>query len=116
MFDVLHDHGYECTMFYSSYFDYTSFRDFLKQRGLAAMYDADTMPGPRKTTPVAWGLKEEETTAAIRAQIQSYAAHQHKFFLTYVPAAPHNPFDGTPAQFKKFKPGTIGDFTPAVYE
>jgi arylsulfatase A-like enzyme len=112
MFDVLHDHGYECAMFYSSYLDYTSFRDFLKPRGLAAMYDADTMPGPRKTPAVSWGLKEEETTAAIRTQIQSYAAHRQKFFLTYVPAAPHNPFDGTPARFKKFKPGTVGDYTP----
>ncbi len=49
---------------------------------------------------------------AIRVQIQNYAAHQQKFFLTYVPAAPHNPFDGTPGQFKKFKPGKFGDFTP----
>ena len=54
LFEVLHDHGYTCSMFYSSFFDYTGFRDFLKNRGLDEMYDADTMPGQRSTQRVAW--------------------------------------------------------------
>lgn len=112
IFDVLHEHGYECSMFYSSYFDYTSFGDFLQRRGLDPMYDADSMPGPRTTAPVSWGLKEEETAAAIREQIGRYATNHQKFFLTYVPAAPHNPFDGTPNRFRKFKLGQVGDYTP----
>jgi len=112
IFEVLRDHGYECDLFYSSYIDYTSFRDFLARRDLDAIYDADTMPGPRKIPQVSWGLKEEVTADAIREQIKKYATQKTKFFLTYTPVAPHNPFDGTPAQFKKFKPDTLGDYTP----
>jgi glucan phosphoethanolaminetransferase (alkaline phosphatase superfamily) len=112
IFEVLHQNGYTCSLFDSCFFDYASFRDFLARRGLDAKYDADTMPGLRKTPPVSWGLKEEATLDAIRAQIQNYAMQKTNFFLTYLPVAPHNPFDGTPRQFKKFKPEIIGDFTP----
>jgi glucan phosphoethanolaminetransferase (alkaline phosphatase superfamily) len=112
IFEVLHQNGYTCSLFDSCFFDYASFRDLLARRGLDAKYDADTMPGPRKTPPVSWGLKEEATLDAIRAQIQNYATQKTNFFLTYLPVAPHNPFDGTPRQFKKFKPEIIGDFTP----
>lgn len=115
IFETLHDHGYDCSMFYSSFFDYTDFRDFLRNRGLGEMYDADTMPGVRKTKPVSWGLNEEETLDAMRAQIKQYAASKQKFFMTYVPAAPHNPFDGTPHQFRKWKMEKIGDLTPFYY-
>src|SRR6185312_4999632 len=61
---------------------------------------------------VSWGLQEEETLGAIRNQIKTYAANKQKFFLTYVPAAPHNPFDGTPRRFQKNKMNKIGDLTP----
>jgi phosphoglycerol transferase MdoB-like AlkP superfamily enzyme len=112
MFEVLHQNGYTCSLFDSCFFDYSSFRDFLARRGLDAMYDADTMPGPRKIPPVSWGLKEETTVDAIREQIKKYATQKTKFFLTYAPVAPHNPFDGTPAQFNKYKLDKIGDYTP----
>ena len=112
IFELLHDHGYTCSMFYSSYFDYTGFRDFLKGRDLDGMYDADTMPGQRKAQPVSWGLREEETLGAIRAQIKRYAARREKFFLTYVPAAPHYPYDGTPTRFTRFQKHDMGDYTP----
>ena len=49
---------------------------------------------------------------AIQAQIRRYADQKQKFFLTYVPAAPHNPFDGTPSRFCRFKKGQMNDFTP----
>jgi len=112
IFETLHDNGYTCSMFYSSFFDYTDFRDFLRKRGIDGMYDADTMPGTRTNRPVSWGLQEEETLGAIRQQIKNYAANKQKFFLTYVPAAPHNPFDGTPRQFQKYKMQKFGDLTP----
>ena len=115
IFEALHDNGYTCSMFYSSFFDYTDFRDFLRNRDLEGMYDADTMPGTRTSQPVSWGLQEEETLGAIRQQIKTYAANQQKFFLTYVPAAPHNPFDGTPRQFQKRKMEKIGDLTPFYF-
>jgi hypothetical protein len=112
LFEVLHEAGYTCSMFYSSYFDYTGFRDFLKNRGLDEMYDADTMPGQRGSERVEWGLLEEETLGAIRAQLQKYAQTKQRFCLTYVPAAPHNPFDKIPKAFRKFTMKEVGDFTP----
>jgi len=112
IFEVLHQNGFACSLFDSCFFDYTGFQEFLARRGLDGKYDADTMPGPRKIPPVAWGLKEEVTLDAMRAQIQGYAAKKTKFFLTYLPVAPHNPFDGTPVKFKKFKPEIMGDYTP----
>lgn len=112
LFEVLHDHGYTCSLFYSSFLDYTGFRDFLRGRGLDEMYDADTMPGRRATEPLSWGLREEETLGAMRARIQNYATNQQPFFLTYVPVAPHFPYDGIPRQFMKFKPTEMGDSTP----
>ena len=111
LFEVLHDNGYSNSLFYSSYFDYTGFRDFLRGRGIDEMYDADTMPGG-SVKAVSWGLREDDTLGAITNQIKKYAAAKQKFCLTYVPAAPHNPFDGTPDRFKKFPHGQFGDFTP----
>jgi arylsulfatase A-like enzyme len=112
LFDVFHDNGYASSLFYSSFLDYTGFRDFLENRGIDELYDADTMPGPRKTERVSWGLREEETLDAIRNQIKRYAVGNQRFFITYVPAAPHYPYDRVPAAFQRFKPGEIGDYTP----
>jgi sulfatase-like protein len=112
LFEILHDHNYTCSLFYSSYIDYTGFRDFLSGRSLDAIYDADTMPGPRKLPPVSWGLREEETLNAMQEQIKKYAAQKKKFFLTFVPAAPHNPFDAVSDPFRKRRLNIPGDFTP----
>jgi phosphoglycerol transferase MdoB-like AlkP superfamily enzyme len=113
LFEILHDHHYSCSVFDSCFLDYTDFRDFLKGRDLDAVYDADTMPGPRKFPPVDWGLREEETLAAMQEQIKKYAAQKQKFFLTYTPVAPHNPFDGLSDRFHQRHMGPMGDFTPA---
>ena len=111
LFEALHDQGYACSLFYSSFFTYTGFGDFLQGRGLDAMYDAESMPGQRSTQPVAWGLREEETLVAMREQIKKYAAGDKRFFLTYVPAAPHFPYDDIPIQFHKNKLTKVGDCT-----
>ncbi len=113
IFEVLHENGYRSSLFYSSFFDYTGFRDFLKGRGIDEMYDADTMPGAQKSRRVSWGLHEDETLGAIQNRIRQYAAEGDKFFLTYIPAAPHNPFDGAPARFRKHRKEYLNDFTPA---
>jgi hypothetical protein len=110
IFEILRENDYDCSVFYSSFFDYTGFGDFLNGRGIDKMYDADTMPGQRKTTPVSWGLREEETLGAIQEQIRKYAASKQKFFLTYVPAAPHYPYDNIPKRFCKYQTGKIGDY------
>jgi hypothetical protein len=112
IFEVFHDSGYASSLFYSSFFDYTGFRDFLKNRGIDELYDADTMPGQRKTERVSWGVREEETLGAIRNQIKKYAGGNQRFLLTYVPAAPHYPYDRVPEAFNHFKPSAVGDFTP----
>jgi phosphoglycerol transferase MdoB-like AlkP superfamily enzyme len=111
IFEVLHEQGYDCSMFYSSFADFTGFRDFLRGRAVE-LHDADNMPGQRSTPRVSWGLREEETLAAMRGQIQKYAGGGKKFFLTYVPAAPHYPYDAVPDRFRKFKPGDSNDYTP----
>ena len=46
LFEVFHDNGYTCSLFFSSLFDYAGLRDFLNQRGMDEMYDANNMPGP----------------------------------------------------------------------
>ena len=112
IFEVFHDSGYTSSLFYSSFLDYTGFRDFLKNRRIDELYDADSMPGRRKTEPVSWGLREEETLDAIRNQLKKYAGGNQRFFLTYVPAAPHYPYDHIPEAFNHFKRSAIGDFTP----
>jgi phosphoglycerol transferase MdoB-like AlkP superfamily enzyme len=112
IFEVLHDNDYSCSLFYSSFLDYTGFRNFLANRGFDAVYDADTMPGERKTEAVSWGLREEETLAAMQNQIKAYAASKKRFFLTYVPAAPHYPYDKMPDRFHKYKIGEMGDYSP----
>lgn len=111
LFEVLHEHGYRNSIFYSSYYDYTGFRSFLKQRGIDDMYDADTMPGPHTLRPVSWGLPEVETVSAICSQLQSYSSNHVKFFLTYIPAAPHYPCDGIPKEFQKFGTNTVSSPT-----
>jgi arylsulfatase A-like enzyme len=112
LFEIFHDLGYNCSFFDSCYFDYDDERDFLKDRGLDEMYDADTMPVARTLPAVSWGLREEETLAAMQNQIKQYAAAKTKFFLTYAPVAPHNPFDALPDRFRQRRVRQMGDFTP----
>jgi arylsulfatase A-like enzyme len=115
VFEVLGQNGYECSLFYSSFFDYTGFRSFLRDRHLAEMYDADTMPGAERSERVSWGLKEETTVQAIRSQIRKHAGDGKRFFLTYIPAAPHYPYDKIPREFCKFLREQYGDFTPLYF-
>jgi len=112
LFDVFHNQGYACSLFFSSLFDYAGFRDFLNHRGIDEMYDADNMPGARESERVSWGVREERTLEAMVSQIKKYAAHDQRFFLTYIPAAPHYPYDGVPERFRKRTAGPLGDFTP----
>ena len=112
LFDVMRENGYSSSLFFSSLFDYAGFRDFLNQRGIDEMYDAHNMPGPRRGEQVSWGLREEDTLQAIQGQIRKYAAGRQRFFLTYIPAAPHYPYDAVPDRFRKFKTVRMGDYTP----
>jgi Sulfatase len=113
LFEILHGAGYHCSVFYSSFFDYTGFKDYLQERDIETMYDMDNMPGRENSPVVAWGLREETTAHAIQDQIKEYATNHEPFFLTYVPVAPHNPFDGVPDQFRKFHLKDVSDYTPS---
>jgi len=113
VFEVLAEQGRDCSIFYSSYLDYTGFRNFLHNRQLTKMYDADTMPGEQGAERISWGLTEESTARAIRQQLQKYAGSGERFFLTYVPAAPHYPYDKIPKEFRKFKLSNFGDYSSA---
>jgi phosphoglycerol transferase MdoB-like AlkP superfamily enzyme len=112
IFEILHEHGYVSSVFDSASLDYTGFRDFLRGRGIDAMYDADTMAGRNDGPQVSWGLNEGVTLAAIRSEIKQYAAGRQKFFLSYFPVAPHSPFDGIPQQFQKFMATNRTDYVP----
>jgi arylsulfatase A-like enzyme len=112
VFEVLGEQGYECSLFYSSYLDYTGFRDFLNNRHLTKTFDADTMPGAQVAERISWGLSEDSTAQAIRQQLKSYARSGERFFLTYIPAAPHYPYDKIPKEFRQFKLGLLGDYSP----
>ena len=112
IFEILHDHGYVSSVFDSASLDYTGFRDFLRGRGIDAMYDADTMPDRNDGPQVSWGLNEGVTLKAIQSQIKQYTANHQKFFLSYFPVAPHNPFDGIPQQFQKFMATNRTDYVP----
>jgi hypothetical protein len=112
IYEILHEHGYNSSVFDSASLDYTGFRDFLRGRGVNTTYDADTMPGRNDGLQVSWGLSEGVTLKAIQAQIQQYATNHQKFFLSYFPVAPHNPFDGIPPQFQKFTVTNKTDYVP----
>jgi len=113
IFEVFNDQDYHCSLFYSSFFDYTGFGDFLRGRGLSEMYDAKTMPPLEGAERVSWGVQETETLAAIKSRIRKHAHDADRFFLTYIPASPHYPYDGIPATFRKHKLKQIDDMTPA---
>ncbi|MGN6555932.1 MAG: LTA synthase family protein [Verrucomicrobiota bacterium] len=115
IFEILHEHGYQSSLFYSSSFDYTGFRDFLRGREIDRMYDTDNMPGAGKERRVSWGVREDVTLGAMQEQIKQYAKEKEKFFLTYIPAAPHYPYDGVPTQFSKYRLTTMGDYTPLYH-
>ncbi len=112
IFEILHEHSYVSSVFDSASLDYTDFRDFLRGRGIDAAYDADTMPGRNDGPQVSWGLNEGVTLKAIQSQIKQYASGRQKFFLSYFPVAPHNPFDGIPQQFQKFMATNRTDYVP----
>jgi len=57
-------------------------------------------------------LREEETLGAIQQQIRQHAVDNKKFFLTYVPAAPHYPYDSIPDKFRKYKLKEFKNYTP----
>ena len=117
IFDVLKKHNYQTSLFYSSFRNYTNLWDFLKSRRIDSFYDCSNMPF--QTKKVNWGISELDTINSIKKQISQYSQSDKNFFLTYIPACPHPPFDGIPEEFNKFEDSAESIFnsdkTPAYF-
>jgi arylsulfatase A-like enzyme len=105
LFEVLHERGYDVSLFYSSHRDYERFNDYVGWRKLDAFYDADNMPGAEKFRKVSWGVEERAVLEAMKGRLARCAESGRRFFLTYVPAAPHMPYDCPSTEFEKFANG-----------
>lgn len=105
LFDIFHKQGYWVSLFYSSFQTYERWGDYLRFHSIDSLYDASNMPGRENGEKVSWGLKEDVTLEAMKNQFAIHATNHTKFFLTYVPAAPHMPFDTDVKRFEKFDNG-----------
>ncbi|MCF7668722.1 MAG: sulfatase-like hydrolase/transferase [Verrucomicrobia bacterium] len=105
LFEILDDHNYSNFVFYSSYKDYTGLWDYLKNRGIDAMYDAENMPSDKQYPKVSWGLDERTTLSAMEDFLGNRTNSENPFLLVYIPAAPHKPFDTRIPRFRKFDTG-----------
>jgi len=116
--EILAQYNYENTIFYSSAKEYTRFYDYIGHRSIHHFYDCNNMPEKNKYEKVSWGVEEKCTLNAITKKLKKYQTNKQKFFLTYIPAAPHRPFDCKGEEFKKFPIGTpsiTGDYS-GVYK
>ena len=105
LFELFHDQGYVVSLFDSCYRDYQRWNDYLAWRKIDFFYDAGNMPGKENFKQVSWGLLETATMEAIKGQFAHHAQKGERFFLTYMPVAPHMPFDSPAKEFEKFDNG-----------
>ncbi len=102
LFEIFHARGHATAVYDSCFLDYVRFRDFLAHRDVDALHDCDTMPGRENFRKVSWGLEEECTRDAIVRQFEAYARSGEPFVLSYLPVAPHYPYDTVEKRFQKF--------------
>lgn len=105
LFDIFHDRGYRVSLFDSCYRDYQRWNDYLIHRKIDCFYDAGTMPGREKFKNVSWGVSEDATRDAIKDQLARHARNKERFFISYMPVAPHMPYDAPSKEFEKFDNG-----------
>lgn len=103
--EILHDAGWTTAMFYASTRHYTRQWDYWQHRKWDIFNDSENMPHGDSYPRVSWGVAEEAVLDAMKDQLAEYARTGERFFLTYIPASPHRPFDGTGEQFKQFDEG-----------
>jgi hypothetical protein len=108
LFEIFHDRGCQVSLFDSCDRDYQRWNDYLVHRRIDHYFDARNMPGGEKAKKVSWGVQESTSMEAIRSQFQRHAANKERFFLTYMPVAPHMPYDSPSKEFDKFDNG-VGD-------
>ena len=81
------------------------FADYIGHRSIDVHCDSENMPGREKFKSVAWGVEEAATLSAIKQQFAQHAAKRERFFLSYMPVAPHMPYDTPAEEFRKFPSG-----------
>ena len=106
LFELLHDAGYTTELYYSSTRHYTRMNDYLGHRKIDLFHDCDTMPGRERYEKVSWGISETATLEAMKAQLTRHAQDTKPFLLSYIPAAPHQPFEKPAKEFQKFDDST----------
>ena len=105
--EVLYARGWTNSAFDSCSRDYVRWNDYLSHRGLDVFHDCDSMPGREKHQRVSWGVSESATLEAITNRIAFHARQGGRFTITYLPVAPHMPFDSPTSGtgFDKFTNG-----------
>jgi len=114
LFEILKAAGYRNFVYDSCWTEYAGFRDFLAGRGIEQVLDAANMPGRDRYPELSWGLREEVTLAAVVKRLEELGQSGERFFITYLPVAPHHPFDTFDERFEKFSRADEfwgGDFT-----
>jgi arylsulfatase A-like enzyme len=114
LFELFREAGYSTAVFDSCFTEYARFRDFLNARAIDTLLDFHNMPGRDDYERLQWGLPEECTMKAIIDHLRGHAGGERPFFLTYMPVAPHYPYDTRPDEFAVFEgpsPLFTGDYT-----
>jgi glucan phosphoethanolaminetransferase (alkaline phosphatase superfamily) len=105
LFELFHERGCVVSLFDSCHRDYQRWGDYLSGRRIDFFHDARTMPGAEAGQTVSWGISENVTLEAMKRQLGRHATNRERFFLTYMPVAPHMPFDSPSKEFEKFDNG-----------
>ena len=104
--EILAEHNYFNALFYSSDKYYTHWNEYLKYRKFNLIEDAKSMgKNLPKKKKVSWGVREEVTLSKIKSFLSKQKNGRQPFFMTYVPACPHVPFDITDERFNVFNEG-----------
>ncbi|MBL4632332.1 MAG: sulfatase-like hydrolase/transferase [Kofleriaceae bacterium] len=111
--EILVASGYKAGLWHSGRFSFSEKDRFLKGRGYAPLLDATTMPGKETFRESSWGLEER---AAVLAMTKWAKEQTGPFFATYIPVAPHHPYNlptGEKGPFRKG--GDVGLYTNAIH-
>ena len=104
--ELLAGHGYHNAIFYSSDRNYTRMNDYLGHREIHRFEDAATMgKGLGDEQKVSWGVREDVTLGYMTEYLAERSRNGKPFFMTYIPACPHMPYDTHDKRFEKFQEG-----------
>ena len=103
---ILAQKNYFNALFYSSDKNYTRWNDYLSNRNIDLLEDAQSMgKNKKKEELVSWGVREEITLEKMKQFLSKQKNKKRPFSMTYVPACPHMPFDIQEKRFEQFREG-----------